>query len=139
MDHKSHNDILITLGRGHMKTNSSKQKAVTKSSCEVEILALSAMVSTVAWIRDFLQEIEGELDPPILLEGNKAAIFLVINGLTTAGRVRHVHTRNAFVNQCLAGGTIKITHCPTHQMIADILTKPLSQLMFTIHRKLFLG
>ena len=47
---------IITLGRGPIYTKSSKQKAVTKSSCEAEVLvlSLSEIVSTVAWIRDFL-------------------------------------------------------------------------------------
>ena len=46
------------------------------------------MISTVAWIRDFLQEIECKLDPPLLLEDKKAAIIVVINGSSTAAQVR---------------------------------------------------
>ena len=88
---------------------------------------MSDIVSTVAWVKDFLQEIGVTIEPPILFEDSKAAIFLVTNGPSTAGRVRHVHIRNAFVNQFLANGTMQIFFCPTLQMIADILTKPLPQ------------
>ena len=48
MDGKSHTVNVITLGRGPIFCKSSKQKSVTKSSCEAEILALSDIVSTVA-------------------------------------------------------------------------------------------
>ena len=48
MDGKSHTGNVITLGRGPIFSKSSKQKSVTKSSCEAEILALSDIVSTVA-------------------------------------------------------------------------------------------
>ena len=57
IDGKSDTGHVITLGRGPIYIKSSKQQAVTKSSREAEILALSDMVSTVAWIRDFLHEI----------------------------------------------------------------------------------
>ena len=74
-DGKSHTDNVITLRRGPIFCKSSKQKSVTKSSCEAEILALSELISTVAWIRNFLQEIEVQLEPPLALEDNKAVIF----------------------------------------------------------------
>ena len=57
----------------------------------------------------------------------------------TAGRVRHVHIQNAFVNQFLANGTMQIVFCPTSQMIADILTKPLPPPTYNILHKLLLG
>ena len=139
MDGKSHTGNVITLGRNSIFCKSSKQKSVTKSSCEAEILALSDIVSTVAWMKDFLQEIGVTIEPPILFEDNRAAIFLVTNGPSTAGRVRHVHIRNAFVNQFLANGTMQIVFCPTSQMIADILTEPLPPSNYNILRKLLLG
>ena len=79
------------------------------------------------------------IEPPILFEGNKAAIFLVTNGPSTAGRARHVHIRNVFVNQFLADGTMIIMFCRTAEMIADILTKPLPHLIHNVVRKLLLG
>ena len=139
MDGKSHTGNVITLGRGPNYCKSCKQKSVTKSSCEAEILALSNIVSTVAWIKDFLQEIGVDMKPPLLFEDNKAAIFQVTNGPSTAGRVRHVHIKNAFVNQFIADGTMQIIFCPISQMIADILNQPLSPPTYNILRKLLLG
>ena len=139
IDGKSHTGNVITLGQGPIFCKSSKQKSVTKSSCEAEILALSDISSTVVWLKDFLHEIGVVMKPPILFEDNKAAIFLVTNGPSTAGRVRHVHIRNAFVNQFITSGSMRIIFCPTSQMIADILTKPLSPPIYNTLRKLLLG
>ena len=139
MDEKSHTGNVITLGRDPIFCKSSKLKSVTKSSREAEILALSDIVSAVAWIRYFVQEIGVDMEPPLLLEDNKAAIFLVTNGPSTAGRVRHVHIRNAFLNQYQANRTMQIIFCPTSQMIADILTKHLPPPFYNIIRKLLLG
>ena len=60
-----------------------------------------------------------------IYEDNKAAIQLVSNGMSTSDRSRHIHVRNNFVGQFVENGQIKVVHCPTKHMIADILTKPL--------------
>ena len=57
MDGKSHTGLVITLGRGSIFVKSTKQKCVTKPSCEVEIIALYDIVATVAWIDDLLVEL----------------------------------------------------------------------------------
>ena len=75
IDGKSHTGNVITLGQGPIYCKSSKQKSVTKSSCEAEILALSDISSTVVWLKDFLHEIGVAMTPPILFEDNKAASF----------------------------------------------------------------
>ena len=63
--------------------------------------------------------------PITIYEDNKAAIQLVSNGMSTSDRSRHIHVRNNFVGQFVENGQIKVIHCPTKNMIADILTKPL--------------
>ena len=70
----------------HMDGKSGKQKCVTKSSCEAEIIALSDIVATVAWMNGLLVELLGSTQPPVLMEDNKAAIQLVTNGASTADR-----------------------------------------------------
>ena len=59
VDGKSHTGDVITLGRGPIFVKSFKQKCVTKSSCEAEIIALSDIIATLAWINDLLVELLG--------------------------------------------------------------------------------
>ena len=80
MDGKSHTGLVITLGRGPICVKSGKQKCVTKSSCEAEIIALSDIAATVPLIHDLSVELLGPRQPPVLMEDNKAAIQLVTNG-----------------------------------------------------------
>lgn len=139
MDGKSHTGLVITFGRGPIYVKSGKQKCVTKSSCEAEIIALSDIVATVKWLNDLLVELIGECQPPILMEDNRAAIQLVTNGASTADRSKHVHIRNNFINQFLNNGDMEIRHCPTNKMLADLLTKPVNTHIFTILREFLLG
>jgi hypothetical protein len=140
-DAKSHSGIYITLGLGPILWKSIKQKCVTRSSCEAELVALSELASLAIWVRDILREC-GELDvrtPVRIMEDNKAAIDLVTNGASTSDRSRHVHIRNCFVAQFVASGVFEISHCPTEYMIADIFTKPLTRAPYCFLRDYLLG
>ena len=53
-DAKSHTGGIISIGRGATYVKSSKQKLVSKSSTEAELIGLSDMTSNIIWHRDFL-------------------------------------------------------------------------------------
>ena len=117
-----------------------KQKSVTKSSCEAEILALSDMVSIAIWIKDMYNDMSNTPDAPVrIYEDNMAAIHLVSNGMSTSDRSRHIHIRNNYVGQFVENGQVKVIYCPTKDMIADILTKPLGVSQFLYLRDYLLG
>ena len=139
-DAKSHTGLYLTLGRGPIMWKSYKQKSVTKSSCEAEILALSDMASIAIWIKDMYTDMSNTSDFTInIYEDNMAAIHLVSNGMSTSDRSRHIHIRNNYVGQFVENGQIKVIHCPTKNMIADILTKPLGVSQFLYLRDYLLG
>ena len=88
----------LTFGRGPILWKSYKQKSVTKSSCEAEILALSDMVSIAIWMKDMYRSMTNVPDFAVdIYEDNKAAIHLVSNGMSTSDRSRHIHIRNNYV------------------------------------------
>ena len=78
-------------------------------------------------------------DEVIIYEDNEAAIHLVRNGRSTSDRTKHIALRHFFVKQFLDDGTFTLVHCPTENMIADILTKPLQGPQFFKLRALILG
>ena len=75
----------------------------------------------------------------ILREDNSATIHLVKNGRSTSDRTKHIELRHFFVKQYLDNVTFELVHCPTEEMIADILTKPLQGEQFFKLRALLLG
>ena len=117
-----------------------KQKSVTKSSCEAEILALSDMVSIAIWMKDVYRDTSTTPDFTMnIYEDNMAAIHLASNGVSTSDRSRHIHIRNSYVGQFVENGQIKVVHCPTKNMTADVLTKPLGVSQFLYLRDYLLG
>ena len=138
---KSHAGIYITFGGGGVLCKSYKIKIVPKSVAEAELNTLSDATSLLVHDREFAIEsqiIDGK-DEVIIHEDNEAAIHLIRNGRSTSDRTKHIALRHFFVKQFLDDGTFTLVHCPTENMIADILTKPLQGPQFFKLRALILG
>ena len=135
---KSHTGVFITLGRGPILVKSNKQKVVSKSSTEAELVALSEATSLSIAELLFLQS-QGIDIKVELQQDNTSTIKLATNGRSSSDRTRHVNIRYFFVKQFLDSEEMIINHCPTADMIADILTKPLQGEHFLRLRDLLLG
>jgi len=138
-DGKSHTGLLISLGRGGVYMKSGKQKIVTKSSTEAELVALTDSLSQVIWTRDFIIG-QGYVMPPAKVkQDNMSTMALVKKGHSTSDRTRHIHVRYFFAKDRADSGEIVIEHCPTDLMLADSLTKPLQGELFFKMRKALLN
>jgi hypothetical protein len=67
---RSHTGCTITLGRGPVHVKSSKQKTVTKSSTEAELMGLSDMAGQAIHLRNFVIAQGYTLGPAILYQDN---------------------------------------------------------------------
>ena len=141
VDGKSHSGIFITYGRGPIIVKSSKQKVVSKSSCESELITLSDGSSMFVRELDFAkaQQFISESDFGEIFEDNKSTIHMANTGKSMSDKTRHIKLRYFFVKQFLDNGDFVLTYCPTEEMIADILTKPLQGKLFLSLRAKLLG
>jgi hypothetical protein len=138
-DGKSRTGVVITLGGGAVFAKSSTQELVTKSSCEAEIVGLSTGSTQVLWTRYFLLSQGYELGPATVHQDNQGAITMIQKGKSTSDRTRHIHIRFFFVHDRIQSGEIKLAYCPTGDMLADILTKPLARTPFVRLRNILLN
>ena len=129
-DGKSHSGLVITLGHGPVLCRSTKQKIVTKSSTESELVAVSDEINMALWVRDFLHYQGRETGPVILYQDNMSTIALILNGASTSHRTKHIKIRFFFVHERVESGEIIVKHMPTERMMADVLTKALQAGLF---------
>ena len=139
-DGKSHSGAIITLGKhGPVHAKSNKQKLVTKSSTEAELVSLSDNVSQVIWTRDFLVSQGYNMKAATVYQDNMSTMALAEKGRSTAEKTRHINIRYFFVKDRVEAGEIEIKYCPTENMLADILTKPLQGQVFRDMRDILLN
>ena len=72
-----------------------------------------------------------------LYEDNKSVIAMANNGRSYSDKTRHIKIHHYFVKQ--DNGEFTLNYCPTEDMIADILTKPLQGNQFIKLRNILLG
>ena len=138
-DGKSHSGMVLSLGRGPILVKSTKQKIVTKSSTESELVALSDLASSVIWNREFLLAQGETLPASTIYQDNQSTMALVNKGSSTSDRTRHIKIRHFWVKDQVSQGEVQIVYIPTEDMTADILTKPLQGQTFIRLRQMLLN
>lgn len=138
-DMRGHTGAVITLGCGTIFARSVKQKLVSKSSTEAELIALSDALGQVIWTRNLLEALGYQMEPATVLQDNLSTVAMINNGAPTSSRTRHIHIRFFFAKDRVDQREIKIEYCPTEDMWADLFTKPLQGALFVKLRDLVLG
>lgn len=133
-DCKSHTGMVIKLGDTTILATSRKQKTVTKSSTEAELTALSDSLPQVIQIRNYMLQRGMNIGAAEVLQDNKSAIILIEHGRSINSRTRHFDIALYFAKDRVESGEICIKYCPTEEMFADLLTKPLQGKLFMKHR-----
>jgi hypothetical protein len=76
----------------------------------------------------------------LLLQDNQSSILLERNGKASSGkRTRHINIRYFFITDRVNMKEIEIEWCPTKEMVADFMTKPLQGSHFRRLRDLIMG
>lgn len=135
-DRKSISGYFFKLNGGFISWCSKKQTCVALSSTEAEVIAFTAATKEAVWLRRFLNEIYKEIkNATIIYEDNQSCQKLISNGLCSA-RTKHIDIRSYFVKDYIERNEIICSYCPSENMIADILTKPLNRVKFEKFRDL---
>ena len=130
VDGKGHTGSVISLGKGAVHAKSGKQKLVSKSSTETELIGLTDDSSQVIWTRNFLIHQGNDVQPATIFQDNQSTLALVDKGRSTSARTKHINVRYFFIKDRVEKKEIQLVYLPTGQMVADILTKPLQGQLF---------
>jgi hypothetical protein len=134
-DCKGHTGSILTFGRGATTSSSTKHKVPAKSSCESEIIGLYDKISDVLWTRQFLEAQGYKINTNVVYQDNMSTLSLAKNGyISSSKRTKHIKAKYFFVRHYHNAGEIDLQYCPTEQMWADVLTKPLQGAKFRLMR-----
>ena len=133
---KSQSGYLFTLCGGVISWASKKQSVVALSSTEAEYVAASLASQEAVWLRALLEDIcFVQEEPTIIKEDNQGAIALSKNPKYHP-RTKHIDIKYHFIRDKIVKKELILDYCPTEEMLADLLTKPLGKTMFQNLREL---
>lgn len=145
-DFHSHSGVMFSLGSngGPIFAKSVKQRMISRSSTDAEVIAVYDALPDMIWLRTLLMELcpnrEDVRKPIIVHQDNQSTITLCNNGVSgRKGKSKHLLLRYYYIKEKISNNEIIIQYLSTNDMIADILTKPLNGHQFLKLRKLLLN
>jgi len=113
---------------------SRKQELITLSTAEAEYVAAMHAAKECIWLRRLIDNIFRHLTsiPTPMYCNNQAALRLATDD-NYHTRTKHIDIRFHYIHQTVADKHIKLKYCPTNDMTADILMKPLPKHKIAIH------
>lgn len=106
---------------------SKRQNTVALSTMEAEYMALATATQEAMWLRHLESQLNWKLTdvPTIIYCDNQSAIkFAGIDSY--CARSKHIDLRHHFLRERVADKEIQLCYVGTQDMVADILTKPVS-------------
>jgi hypothetical protein len=127
-DMKGHSGCLIFDEAGNLLyASSTKQKLMSKSSTDAEIIAVHSSMNSIEELRDLFNELNGDINPVCLYQDNLSAKFLMEHGDSSSDKSKHMKIRYFYIKEKVDETIINIQYRDTNRMWADLLTKPLTQ------------
>jgi len=112
------------------------QDVIALSTTEAEYYSLSAAVKEAKYLRALLSDLGfNQAFATTIFEDNQGCVNLAHHS-TSHERTKHIDIKHHFIRQEIRNGAIKVIYCPTRDMVADIMTKPLS---FDLHSRCISG
>jgi len=128
LNRKSTSGYVFLMAGGAVSWKSKKQGCVAQSSSEAEYMALSAAVKEAIWLSNLVGFSSAATEPsPILINVDNQGSIKMAKNDASGTRTKHIDIQYHFVRDSLAEGLFSIDYCPTSEMAADLLTKPLAR------------
>ena len=128
---KGHTGSSFTMGHGMITSGSTKQKLVTRSSTECEVVGVHDVMPQLIWSNMFLKAQGVKVTDTVLYQDNQSAMLLEQNGrLSSTKRTKHMNIRYFHIKDRIQNGELRVEYCPTGDMVADYFSKPVQGSLF---------
>ncbi|RVW64279.1 Retrovirus-related Pol polyprotein from transposon TNT 1-94 [Vitis vinifera] len=126
---KSTSGYVFILGGSAVSWKSAKETCITRSTMEVEFIALEKASSEAEWLRNLLADIPlwTRLASSVSIHCDSQAAIAKAKTKIFNGKNRHIRLRHNIVQQLLEIGVISLEFVRSELNLADHLTKPLNK------------
>ena len=131
---QSHGGYFFYVGDCLLSWKSKLNKSICLSSMESETVFLSLASQEAIWLKRLVEGIYLpnllDTDKKIEIQSDSQSAIMGANNNKIGTRTKHIHIRDMFVRKAVNDGNIKLKYCPSSELAADILTKPLGSVLF---------
>jgi hypothetical protein len=105
---------------------SCKQPVVAKSAGEAELIAQNRVGDMIEWAREFLDELGYPQGKVHMCVDSTCAMQMIKQGTGSFKRTKHIKVRFFWLKELIDQGQIELIYVHTDELVADILTKPVT-------------
>jgi hypothetical protein len=132
-DMKSHTGSILSLGKGMIVSDSTKQKVNSRNSTQAELITVDDRIGKVLWTKRFIEHQGFKVKLNIMYQDNQSTMKLENNDKASSGkRTRHFDIKYFYVTDLIARDEVEVIYCPTNNILADYMTKALTGANFMI-------
>jgi Reverse transcriptase (RNA-dependent DNA polymerase) len=124
---KSTTGYIFMYGDGAISYGSKHQRTIALSSTEAEYMALCQAAKEALWLQGLLTELGRNNNNPIPIFVDNQGCMALAKNPQYHQRTKHIDIQHHFIREKVENQQVELHYCPTEDMIADILTKPLSK------------
>jgi transposase InsO family protein len=135
-ERKSTSGYLFTLAGGAISWKSKKQDSVALSSMESEYIAASEAVKEGVWLKEFLASLKivESASKPVTIYCDNQAAMKVSRDPKFHSKSKHIEAKYHYIRDVINRlKFVQLEYLPSVNMVADPLTKSLSQEVFCRH------
>ena len=104
---------------------------MARSTAEAEFRAMAHGVCELLWLQILLMELKLFKHKPLMLYCDNKAAIDIANNPVHHDRTKHIEIDRHFIKEKLDRGIICLTYVKSASQVADILTKGLSEKLFS--------
>jgi len=128
--HRSISGYAFSLGSGLVSWSSKKQPTVAMSSTEAEYIASCHGAKEAVWLRSLLKSLGHAQDRASCIHCDNVGSNILTRDPSFHARSKHIDIQHHYVRERVEAGDIHYAYIPTHDNIADCLTKSLPRPKF---------
>lgn len=122
---RSISGYVFQLGVGTISWSSKRQATIALSSTEAEYMALARAAKEALWLQQLLGEIDGKTPGPVAILVDNSSCMAIARNPESHERTKHIDIQTHFIRHHVSNQRVVLVYCPTEEMAADVLTKPL--------------
>jgi hypothetical protein len=124
---------VFLIDGGTVSWYSRKQEIITLSTAEAEYITATHATKEVIWLQRLMSKLFPMPTLPTTLYCDNQAAIKLTNNDNYHAHTEHIDICYHFIRQTVDDGIITLIYCPTDDMVADFLTKPLPKWKVTTH------